>query len=74
MTTIGILALQGAVAPHQKALADVGLRGPPVRDERELVDRCRIEMNAGAGEIAAANRIGLTHEAEPALERSPLKP
>jgi 5'-phosphate synthase pdxT subunit len=36
MGPIGILALQGAVEPHAKALAELGLQGVPVRDAAEL--------------------------------------
>lgn len=34
--TVGVLALQGGFAAHLAALADIGVRGVPVRDEGQL--------------------------------------
>jgi pyridoxal 5'-phosphate synthase pdxT subunit len=36
MQRVGILALQGAVEPHARAVAEVGQQPVPVRDEAEL--------------------------------------
>jgi pyridoxal 5'-phosphate synthase pdxT subunit len=61
MVAVGILALQGAVGPHARAVEEVGLRAVPVRDEAELaaVDGLILPGGESSTMLKLLDRFGL---------------